>query len=126
MLTIRLVPPPSQQKAGDILLKVLVYTAVGVLAYKGLQAILDEDFGGGEYPRRFREEMRQEHMAWYGCCCPQCGRRVPYDDLTVDHVVSMKNGGCTSRANADLMCRSCNSQKGGKNSFFDYIRGRSY
>ena len=135
ILAIRLVPTPAQQQAPqssaepglvEVLLKALGFAAVGVVVYKGLQALFDGDFGNGEYPRWFREEMRGEHVAQYGCRCPQCGRRVRYDDLTIDHVVSLKNGGRTSKANADVMCRTCNSQKGGKNTFFDYIRGRSY
>lgn len=135
MLAIQLVPTAAQQQApqtsaepgfGEVLLKALGYVAVGMVAYKGLQALFDEDFGNGEYPCWFREELREEHVAQYGCRCPQCGRRVRYDDLTVDHVVSLKNGGRSSRANAEVMCRSCNSRKGGKNSFIDYIRGRSY
>ncbi len=106
--------------------KVIVFIGGCVVTYKALQAIFDEDFGRGEFPRGFRDEMRQQHIAQHGCRCPQCRRRVRYSDLTVDHIVSMKNGGRTSRANAEVLCRPCNSQKGARNNFIDHIRGRSY
>ena len=135
LLIIGRCPPPGEHHApqvlprarfGEALAKVIGYTAIGVLTYKGLQALFDEDFGGGEYPRWFRDEVREEHVAGYGYRCRKCGERVRFDDLTVDHVVSLKNGGRTSRANADVICLSCNCQKGARNSLLDYIRGRSY
>jgi hypothetical protein len=107
-------------------LKGLGLAAIAVGVYKLGQAIFDEDFGGGEFPQWFRDQLRDEHITQNGCRCPRCRRRIRYEDLTADHVVSMKNGGRTSRANADLLCRPCNSSKGAGNSFFDFIRGRSY
>ena len=135
MLAIRLFPAPAQKETpetssksslGKLLIKVLGYATVAVVAYKGLQAAFDEDFGGGEFPRWFREKKRQRHIAQHGSRCLKCKRMVPYNDRSIDHIISMKNGGRTSRANAALMCRSCNRSKGARNSWFDYIRGRSY
>jgi len=132
ILTITLQPalpvrePPRSPGFGETILKGLGLAAIAVGVYKLGQAIFDEDFGGGEFPQRYRDEVRDEHVARHGCRCPRCRRQVRYEDLTVDHVVSMKNRGRTSRANSDLMCRSCNSSKGGENSFLDYLRGRSY
>jgi 5-methylcytosine-specific restriction endonuclease McrA len=37
-----------------------------------------------------------------------------WDDFTVDHVIAYVKGGKTSLLNAQLMCRSCNSRKGGR------------
>lgn len=117
---------PSVPGLGGSLLKLLGVVTGCVVVYKGLQAIFDEDFGGGEFPQAFREELRQQHIAQHGSRCPQCSKRVRYGDLTVDHIVSMKNGGRTSRANAEVLCRPCNSQKGARNNMIDHIRGRSY
>lgn len=125
--------PPSlvlQQTApvlalGDAVAKLLGYAALGFLAFKGLQAAFDEDFGEGEFPQWFRDEIRDEHIASTGSRCPRCAQRVQYADLTVDHIVALANGGLTSRANAEVMCRRCNSRKGARNSLFDYARGRS-
>ena len=130
-LIIRFTPPsnphPIAQTPGLGLTvgRILGYAALGFFAYKGLQAALDEDFGEGEFPQWFRDEMREDHIASYGSRCPRCSKRVRYNDLTIDHVVALRNGGLTSRANAEIMCRRCNSRKGARNSTFDYARGRS-
>lgn len=50
--------------------------------------------------------------------CPVCGlamlvwktRRFP----TVDHIVSLENGGTNERSNLRVICNSCNSRKGGR------------
>lgn len=131
-LTILCIPPspnlhPIDQAPGfgESVAKLLGYAALGFFAYKGLQAALDEDFGEGEFPQWFRDEMREDHIASYGSLCPRCEKRVQYQDLTIDHIVALINGGLTSRANAEIMCRRCNSRKGARNSIFDYARGRS-
>jgi len=49
---------------------------------------------------------------------------VAFEDLTVDHIVCLWNGGRTSRANAVVLCRWCNSSKGARNTFLDFLRGR--
>jgi hypothetical protein len=45
--------------------------------------------------------------------CPN-GRILTWDDFTVDHVKAWIKGGATKVENAQLMCRSCNSAKGGR------------
>jgi len=47
------------------------------------------------------------------CLC--CGEQK---ELTVDHVVSLKDGGSNTIDNLQPLCRSCNSRKGAK--FIDY------
>jgi 5-methylcytosine-specific restriction endonuclease McrA len=41
--------------------------------------------------------------------CERCGAT---EDLTLDHVVPLARGGASSLANAQVLCRSCNSAKG--------------
>lgn len=47
--------------------------------------------------------------------CLSCGEQK---ELTVDHVVSIKDGGSNTIDNLQPLCRSCNSRKGAK--FIDY------
>jgi hypothetical protein len=44
--------------------------------------------------------------------CARCNKPLTWDDVTVDHVIAHSKGGRTSRRNAQLMHRSCNSSKG--------------
>ena len=46
--------------------------------------------------------------------CRKCRRNLSWDDFTVDHIVAHVKGGKTRLDNAQLMCRSCNSKKGGR------------
>ena len=46
--------------------------------------------------------------------CASCRRNLTWDDFTVDHVKAHMKGGKTQLDNAQLMCRSCNSRKGGR------------
>jgi len=46
--------------------------------------------------------------------CAKCHRNLTWDDFTVDHVVAHTKGGKTRLDNAQLMCRPCNSRKGGR------------
>lgn len=46
--------------------------------------------------------------------CSKCRRNLTWDDFTVDHIKAYVRGGKTSLDNAQLMCRSCNSRKGGR------------
>lgn len=47
----------------------------------------------------------------YACLC--CGSRDK--KLTIDHIVSLKNGGLHTADNVQPLCQSCNSRKGAKN-----------
>jgi HNH endonuclease len=46
--------------------------------------------------------------------CPRCHRHMTWDDFTIDHIISHVRGGRTSLRNAQVMCRRCNSRKGGR------------
>lgn len=54
--------------------------------------------------RRLSQMMRAAHP-W----CAKCGSTK---DLTLDHIISLANGGTNDAANAQVLCRKCNSQKG--------------
>ena len=110
---------------GDQVARLLRAAFFGVLAFKLLQATFDEDFGNGEFPGRFRHELIDHHVARHGHRCPECGSRVRRADLTVDHIVPLTGGGRTSRANAAVLCRWCNSSKGAAICLLDLVRGRS-
>ena len=89
------------------------------------QALFDEDFGTRHYPEWFRREKIDEHLASQGAYCGACDRRVRIADLTLDHIVPWAAGGLTSRHNARVICRRCNSSKQDRAGIFDYVRGRS-
>lgn len=46
--------------------------------------------------------------------CMSCKRQLKWGDFTIDHVKAWTRGGRTTIKNAQLMCRSCNSKKGGR------------
>lgn len=46
--------------------------------------------------------------------CSVCKKPLTWNDFTVDHITAHTRGGKTALTNAQLMCRSCNSRKGGK------------
>jgi hypothetical protein len=117
----------SPQASGSVLgavLKFAGWTAAAIVAYKFIQAITDTDFGRGEFPASFRQGLIEDHIDTYGSKCPACQRSVRRSQFTVDHIVALANGGRTSRANARVVCASCNSRKGARNSILDYLRGR--
>jgi len=125
-------PTPAPTTTKDVLvglgLGVLAGAAIvggAILLFKGGQAVLDEDFGTTEFPAWFRREKIDAHVAAHGWHCTKCNCDVTPGSLTVDHIVSLKNRGRTSRMNARVLCLWCNSSKGGRNVPLDYLRGRS-
>lgn len=43
--------------------------------------------------------------------CHYCGRRVPPQELTLDHVVPLARGGRSSKNNCVPACKACNTKK---------------
>lgn len=124
-------PPPPTHKSGATFADVLVgaTVVVGVLAggmmlHKCWQALTDHEFQTVEFPASFRHELIDEHIANHGSWCPGCEEIVDPDELNVDHIVAVRNGGLTSRHNAAVLCGRCNSSKGATNTRLDYLRGR--
>lgn len=46
--------------------------------------------------------------------CPNCGKQLTWENLSVDHVIAWSKGGPTTLENAQLLCKNCNSSKGNK------------
>ena len=43
------------------------------------------------------------------CAC--CGAKIPYNKITVDHIIPLSKGGSDLPINIQLLCGSCNSSK---------------
>jgi 5-methylcytosine-specific restriction endonuclease McrA len=65
-------------------------------------------------PRRALRLNRHTVFARDGHRCQYCGRRLPSDQLSVDHIVPRSLGGLTSWENVVCACRVCNVRKGGR------------
>lgn len=69
-------------------------------------------------PRRRRSsayiQRRDVRQAIFDRDKHRCKKCKCEDDLTIDHIISVKNGGDNSDENLQVLCRSCNSKKGGK------------
>ena len=46
--------------------------------------------------------------------CQYCGKELPLQDLTYDHVIPKSRGGTTSWGNIATCCIKCNRKKGGR------------
>lgn len=76
-------------------------------------ATREQPWYGGDW-RKVSTEARQAHVARYGLVCPGYGQRRAHRvdsirDLTLDHVAPRSRD-----AGLVVLCRSCNSSKGGK------------
>jgi 5-methylcytosine-specific restriction protein A len=45
---------------------------------------------------------------------PWCENCRAYEDLTVDHIIPVAQGGSHARHNLQVLCRPCNSRKGAR------------
>jgi 5-methylcytosine-specific restriction endonuclease McrA len=45
------------------------------------------------------------------CICEYCGKTVPADELTMDHVVPLARGGKSAKNNIVAACKDCNNKK---------------
>jgi 5-methylcytosine-specific restriction endonuclease McrA len=54
--------------------------------------------------------MAPQLIARDGERCRRCGRM---DDLTIDHIIPISAGGSDDLRNLQILCRPCNSRKGG-------------
>jgi 5-methylcytosine-specific restriction endonuclease McrA len=55
--------------------------------------------------------------------CPKCRKFIPFDDMTVDHIIPLSWGGNNYASNIQLLCKGCNSSKSNLNNtdFRDYV-----
>ncbi len=80
-----------------------------------LREVIKGLFSAKDSLRFYTEEQRR--ILWHSSRekkCAECGKVLNWNDFTVDHVYAHTRGGKTDLANAQLMCRSCNSRFGKK------------
>jgi 5-methylcytosine-specific restriction endonuclease McrA len=65
-------------------------------------------------PSRVLRLNRHTIFARDGHCCQYCGRRLPGNQLSLDHVVPRSRGGQTTWDNVVCACIACNVKKGGR------------
>ena len=63
-------------------------------------------------PRQAVKFNRRNVIARDANCCQYCGRRFPYCELSLDHVVPRSQGGPTTWENVVTSCLRCNVRKG--------------
>ena len=67
--------------------------------------------------RREREKARQlRKQSWWKNriakgICHYCGRSVPPQELTLDHLVPLARGGRSTKGNCVPACKECNNRK---------------
>jgi 5-methylcytosine-specific restriction endonuclease McrA len=55
-----------------------------------------------------KKKLRLKLAKKYGCCCYICKREVPFESLTIDHIIRVRDGGSWNIDNLRLACSSCN------------------
>jgi len=56
-------------------------------------------------------EEWQARIAEYGSHCCWCGKELTEDEIVMDHIVALANGGGHTASNVAPSCKSCNSRK---------------
>lgn len=77
-----------------------------------LRGLLETLFERKDSARHFSPEQRR--ILWNTAAarkCVECGRRLTWEDFTIDHIDPYSKGGRTRLENAALMCGRCNSAK---------------
>ena len=82
-----------------------------------IENILRPIFPLKDSKRLFTQEQKQ--LLWHSskdkCCSnPKCKKVLSWLDVRMDHIQSYIKGGRTDLRNAQILCSSCNSIKGGK------------
>ena len=57
------------------------------------------------------KETRKKVWAKYDGRCAYCGCQLAFEEMQVDHIVSLKKGGTSDIENLNPSCRSCNHYK---------------
>lgn len=61
--------------------------------------------------RKLTKAQRLRVYNMYGGRCAYCGRSIRYEDMQVDHMVPLHNGGEDNEKNYAPACRMCNYYK---------------
>lgn len=84
--------------------------------FKILKDLLDNVFVETKDTNRLFSSL-QKRLIWNASKtkkCKNCGTKLTFDSATFDHIKPWSCGGKTVIKNAQLLCKSCNSQKGNK------------
>ena len=80
-----------------------------------LRALLEPLFERKDEKRGFSPEQRR--VLWNSTAekrCEECGKKLTWDDFTIDHIQPYSKGGRSELDNAAIMCREHNSAKGNR------------
>ena len=66
----------------------------------------------GKYPKHYVKFNRRNIYQRDSFTCQYCGKRLPREDLTIDHIIPRCRGGKSTWANVVLACSGCNTLKG--------------
>ena len=61
--------------------------------------------------RKLSKAQRLNVYNLFGGRCAYCGKPIAYEDMQVDHVVPLHNGGADNESNYFPACRMCNYYK---------------
>lgn len=61
--------------------------------------------------KKLTKAQRLRVYNMYGGRCAYCGRHIRYEDMQVDHMVPLHNGGADNEENYVPACRMCNHYK---------------
>lgn len=92
----------------DLMMNDDVGRKVGIYAY-----VLDGDDRHLNI-RAFSENMRREAYERQGGVCVKCNKQFPIEEMEADHVKPWHEGGKTSAANCQMLCKDDNRRKSGK------------
>lgn len=62
--------------------------------------------------QRHAQFVRRQLINKYGAICVNCHRQLSGSEVTLDHIKPRSKGGLTVFENCQIMCQSCNNQKG--------------
>jgi len=111
---------PQLEKPREYLLKVLQSTDEKSKRKRReeiLRGMLESLFSRKDKDRIFSPEQRRilwNTTAERRCKNKSCNKKLTWEDFTIDHIRPYTKGGRTQLKNAALLCRSCNSSKGGR------------
>ena len=64
-----------------------------------------------EKRKRIRKPVRQKILQYFGCECAGCHRTLGPDEVTIDHIIAVAQGGPTQILNLQPLCHACNQAK---------------
>jgi len=55
--------------------------------------------------RWWKEKIHQNPV------CHYCERKLPVEEVTMDHLIPLSQGGMTTKGNVVIACKACNNEK---------------